>query len=257
MAGTPNGNGDWRSQLPIEFQNDGLFNNIKDVPSLAKSYKELNTFMSTTARVPRAEDKPEQWDNFYKAWGRPEKPDAYKIPDGLPKEFQPPDDLRNKLNSAAHQIGLNQKQYEALVAWGATESKNILESEQQEQAAAEKALRDEWGFRYDSNKERAIRTIATLADMKTDNPFVRWLESTGNDKNPVVIKFFHEISNKLGEDSLVSETQQKIATEFSEAQKRINEIMADHDGPYFKESDPRHQDMVNEVSRLYRIITPE
>lgn len=261
MAGTPNGTGtgtgDWKASLPVEYQNDGLFANIKDVPSLAKSYKEINTFMSTTARVPKDGDKPEQWDNFYKAWGRPEKADAYKFPDGIPKDFQPPDDLKVKINAAAHSIGLNQKQYESLLAWGATESKAILEQEQSEMAAADKQLKDEWGFRYDSNKERAVRTIAFLADMKADNPFVKWLESTGNDRNPVVLKFFHEISGKLGEDSLVTETQQKIATEASAAQLRINEVMADHKGPYFNENDPRHQDVVNEVARLYKVVTPE
>ena len=259
MAGTPppSNNGDWKSSLPIEYQQDKGLEKFKDVGSLVKSYKDLEGFMSTATRVPKEGDKPEQWDSFYKAWGRPEKPDAYKFPDGIPKDFQPPDELKGKINAAAHSIGLNQKQYESLLAWGATESKNILEAEQTQMATAEKALRDEWGFRYDSNKERAVRTIAFLADMKKDNPFVQWLESTGNDRNPVILKFFHEISGKLGEDDLVSETQQRITSESTEAQKRINEVMADHAGPYYNERDPRHQDSVNEVARLYKIITPE
>lgn len=255
MAGTPPT--DWRLALPAEYQSDNTFSKFKDVGGLAKSYKDLEGFLSTSTRMPKEGAPKEDWDKYYSAWGRPEKADGYKMTEGLPKEFVPPDEMKSSLFNAAHSLGLNQKQLDGLVSWAATEAKKQFEAEMSGTTAAEAELKEKWGYRFDNNRDRAVRTISTLAGMNKDHPFVKWLEATGNDKNPAVLQFFYEVSEGLGEDNLVTETSRREATEASEAQKKINIIMSDMNGPYFNTNDPRHNDTVQEVSRLYSVLNPE
>jgi len=248
-------NGNWRSSLPSDMQNNEQLNRFKDVGSLAKSYLDMERFVSSTGRVPKEDGDAESWNSYYKHWGRPEKAE-YKLPD-LPKEYQLDDEFKGNIMKMAHDLGLNQKQFNQMIGWGLQQSQGIFETQQRTRNEELGNLKSEWGYRYETNRDRAHKTVAMLVNYQRDHPFVKWLESTGNDDNPVVLRFFHELSNRLGEDNFVDEQTKRESTDRDNAQKRINEIMSDRSGPYFNERDPRHRDTVAEMQRLYEAVYPE
>jgi len=248
-------NGDWRASLPPELQANESLTRFKDVGGLVKSYIDMEKFVSSTGRVPKDDSDTESWNSYYKHWGRPEKPE-YKLPD-LPKEYQLDDAFKGNIQKFAHDMGLNQKQFNQMINWGLQQSQGIFESQQKLRASELNDLKSEWGFRYDTNRDRAHKTVAMLVNYQRDHPFVKWLESTGNDDNPTVLRFFHDLSNRLGEDNFVDEQSRKEAGDRDTAAKRIREIMADTTGPYFKEGDIRHKDAVEEMARLYALAYPE
>lgn len=250
-------NSDWRESLPLDMKTNDSLSKFKDVGSLAKSYVDMERFVSSTGRIPKSDStNPEEWNGFYKHWGRPEKATDYKYPD-VPPEYNLTDEYKTKISGLAHELGLNQKQFDKMMQWGVDTSKGIYEQQRNAVASSTENLKNKWGWSAESNFDRARRTIATLAGMKADHPFIQWLESTGNDRNPVVIEFFYDVSKQLGEDSFVDEETRTQQTEAASAQRRINEIMADANGPYWNGNDPRHNDAVTEVAKLYQTLSPE
>jgi hypothetical protein len=249
-------NNDWRASLPLDIRTNDSLSRFQDVGSLAKSYLDMERFVSSTGRVPKETDNQDNWNSYYKHWGRPEKSNDYKYPD-VPAEYNLNEEFKGQISGMAHELGLNQKQFDKLIKWGVDTSKGIYDRNAMQLNGQTDALKKKWGWSAESNFERARRTIATLSGMKADHPFIQWLESTGNDQNPVVIEFFYDLSKQLGEDQFVDEETRAQQTEAASAQRRINEIMSDLKGPYWNENDPRHNDMVTEVAKLYQTMTPE
>jgi len=250
-------NGDWRSSLPLEYRTNDSLSRFKDVGGLVKSYLDMEKFVSTTGRIPKSDStSTDEWNSYYKHWGRPDDSKGYKYPD-IPAEYNLNEDFRGQLSGLAHELGLNQKQFEKMINWGMTTSKGLYDRNQAALNGQTESLKKKWGWSAESNFDRARRTIATLSGMKADHPFIQWLESSGNDQNPVVIEFFYDLSKQLGEDQFVDEATKQQQTEAASAQRRINEIMADQKGPYWNDNDPRHNDAVSEVAKLYQTITPE
>lgn len=248
---------DWRASLPMEMRTNDVLSRFKDVGSLAKSYLDLNTHMSSTSRVPKADStNQEEWNSFYKSWGRPEKSDGYSFPE-LPKEYPLEDNFKSALSGLAHELGLNQKQFNHMITWGLNQSKGIYDAQQTALNNGMAELKRKWGFAADNNMNRARRMIAELAHMNAENPFVKWLEATGNDNNPILLEYFFEASKQLMDDNFVSEEVRQEQSDRASAQRKINEMMADSKGPYFNENDPRHADSVAEVARLYRVLEGE
>lgn len=246
----------WRSALPPEYQNSDQLSRFKDLGGLVKSYLDQERFISTTGRVPKEDSKPEEWDKYYDHWGRPKDPKEYKVPD-LPKEYALDDNFKSDMLKFAHELGLNQKQFNHMISWGLKQSQGIFEQQQIARQQEVEALKSKWGFRFDSKSERAKRTIAQLVGFKSDDPFVQWLQSTGNDTNPVVLEFFDRVAEEMGEDSFVDEQTKQEASDKEEARKKINEIRADQKHPYWNENDPRHKDAVAEMARYHEIVFAE
>lgn len=249
-------NSDWRESLPLDMKTNDSLSKFKNVEGLAKSYLDMERFVSTTGRVPKADSADGDWNNFYKHWGRPDNAKDYKYPE-VPAEYNLNDEFKGQISGLAHELGLNQKQFDKMINWGLATSKGVYDRQNTEIASKTEELKHKWGWSAESNFDRARRTIATLAGMKADHPFIQWLEANGHDRNPVVIEFFYDVSKQLGEDQFVDEETRAQQTEAASAQRRINEIMADTKGPYWNENDPRHNDVVTEVAKLYQTLTPE
>lgn len=248
-------NGDWRASLPPEYQTVESLGRFKSTGDLVKSYLDMEKFVSSTGRVPREDASSEDWGKFYTHWGRPEKAE-YKVPD-VPKEYGLDKEFQGNLMKIAHDMGLNQKQFNQMVMWGTDQTKGIFENQQRARDAALGELKSEWGYRYETNRDRAHKTVAMLVDYKPDHPFVQWLQSTGNEDNPVVLRFFHELSNRLGEDNFVTEQARREANDKQSAIDKINEVNADMKHPYWNDNDPRHKSAVEEMARLMGVAYGE
>lgn len=92
--------------------------------------------------IPDDTSKPEEWEDFFKRVGRPDKPEAYAFDDkDLPADYKRDENFTNTMKAAMHKVGLSAKQAQALVK----EFDNTIITMRKthgEQTAAEKAAQD-------------------------------------------------------------------------------------------------------------------
>lgn len=138
----------------------------------------------------------------------PEKPDGYVIPAKFGEKLAD-DDVKalNSFKAIAHKAGISQSGFDALIEFNRTmnaeamarmSSQDIL-AKTTKSREAEEALKAEWGDKFDSNYELAERAATTLGG----DELINTLEGLGLTRNPVVIKLFHTIATKIGEDNMI------------------------------------------------------
>lgn len=139
-----------------------LGDKFNSVGSLAKSYLNLERMLSKDKMpIPTDNDGDEVWDQAYKALGRPETPDGYEAPEGLPQE------AKEQTDKIFHEAGLSQKQASKLYANIAQAlEQNSSNQEQASQASAETAiqsLESEFGPRGGESYQQALDKAQTVA----------------------------------------------------------------------------------------------
>lgn len=241
-------NRDW---LPEDLRFNDSLSKFKDAGSVARSYLEIEKKFGSTVNLPKDDSKPEEWDKFYKNWGRPEKFDGYKFPE-IPKDLSINDEFGGVVKNLGHKLGLNQRQFDQLVMWGVEQSQGMLSEQGKASEASEKELKSEWGFRYNDNIEKAHKSLAMLVGFKEDHPFIKYLENNKMGDAPEFLKFLLDVGERFSEDKFIDSKASTVASEKSDAQKQINIIRADAKHPYWSENDPRHSDAVKEMDKLYR-----
>lgn len=227
----------------------GKFRNLGD---FAKSYSEMEKYQGGSVRLPGENATPEQWAEFYNKVGRPEAADKYdiKFPDGTTVN----DDLLSSFRGTAHQLGLSQRQAAGLAEWFAGQSGGLAESNaaaaKADQAKWESELKQEWGYTYDRNVNLAGRGFAAAVEGNPEHPLAKLMDSTGLGNHPTMIRFFHDLALKLGEDKFVDADQRPSETDVQTAREELGKIMGDIKNPYWK-GDPT---MVERVKRLHETI---
>lgn len=127
---------------------------FKDVPSVVESYRNLEKLRGVPAErlltLPAKEDDAEAWASLYGRLGRPEKPEEYGI------EGVNPD-----LIAAAHRNGLSKRQVSELAKFlqeSAGKQKTEADAKwEADQAAADEALKREWGGEFETNIKAATQ----------------------------------------------------------------------------------------------------
>lgn len=228
------------------------FQSFENPDKVGESYLALQTKMSQTGRLPAADAPKEEWESFYKAWGRPEAADKYSITDEL-KTSMGDENFQKSVMSMAHTLGLNNKQFEQMAKWGVEQAAAMGQAKAAETQKNLTALRAEWGFAYDQNVNLAGRALMTLLDGNKDDPFMKYLDDTGMSDHPAVIKFFYRIGKNLGEDELINGDGRSSASDKDEALKQINDIRADTKHPFNDARHPNHKRAVDEMQELYKV----
>lgn len=97
--------------IPTEYQDRGWAEKIKSSDDLFKAYDNAQSLIGKRpAGIPSQDASDAEWDNFYKAVGRPD--DAkydFKDPEGLPEGFDT-SSFKEQASQILHKAGLSQKQ---------------------------------------------------------------------------------------------------------------------------------------------------
>ena len=98
--------------VPDTYKDRGWVEKIKSPDDLWKTLDNAQSLLGKRpAGIPAADAPDQEWDKFYNAAGRPEKPDLYKFsdPEGIPEgvDLSP---FKQKAAAILHGAGLNQKQ---------------------------------------------------------------------------------------------------------------------------------------------------
>ncbi len=248
---------DWHRKIFKDETNVQLYDRVKRFKSpddLVRSFVSLEDKQASTGRVPKEDSPKEDWDSFRKHWGVPEKAEAYTIPDDVPKEiketFNP--EFTSSLNTLAHTIGLNQKQYAELTKWGANQALAMTQAQVETRKANEATLKKDWGSDFESRCNLASATIKNLCG-SASHPFVQFLEETKMGDDPRFVKFFYDLGKELGEDEILA-GDKGSESKVEDAKTKIGEIRADKAHAFNNPKHPNHKAAVAEMEGLYKLV---
>ena len=200
--------------------------------------------------MPKGDDDVEGWNKLYTKLGRPETPEGYGI---KAAEGQDPT-LANAAASKFHELGLTEKQGQALTNWWAEQSQGLLDAQSAAQAqSAEQAiaeLKNEWGNKYDENVElgrRAAREYGLDADA------LGKIEGALGTKG--LLDLMAKIGRGQGEAEFIGQGKTSFGMSPEAARARIQALKGDAEwtGRYLKgDADARA-----ELERLHRLGYPE
>ena len=188
----------WLSGVDESIREDPSLADIKDITGLAKSYIHAQKMVGADKIVlPTETADPEEWDNFYNRLGRPEKYEITtpKLPEGIEQDER----MGEALNALMHKAGLTNAQAQALHDgyWEQVTNQFNEHSKEQELQLADwdKEIRQDFGKAYDERIDMAQRAVREFGGEELK----KFLENTGQGNNPLLIKMFAKIGEKMSE----------------------------------------------------------
>lgn len=217
----------WKDTLPEDLKNDASLKDFKRLDGLARAFRDTKKMVGANTIVrPTDASKPEDWEAFYEAGGRPKTPGDYTIE--IPEQFKDyyDDDLLTEARGQFHKAGLNQKQaaaiinfYNRIVEQG---NKDLQDQQKNDKLDAETALKEKWGIRYEEKLRLANRMIAeNVADSEQQEAV---LSIIGN--NPLVADFLARIATKFLEHKEVISTTDSPQLAIEQQLKELQESEA-------------------------------
>lgn len=261
----PEGVRDWDEAKGAE-SSDAFWNQMTDmrshlgqsirIPSKEAGTEDWDKFNSRLQeKVPTLINRPDLTDKeaaaqFYGSLGRPEKADDYTMP-----EFDTKEKLDMKQAEAfrevAHDIGLNQRQFEDVVKKFTTDNLELHAVRQDKLKTELEGLQKDWGFAYDKNNN-IVKNF--LAQSGAPDGVKGIFESGAMDA--VSRKWFLDLASKFGgEETNFSNDNNSFHGKITpdEAVKRISEIMNNKEHAYWKPRDIAHDAALREMRELYEL----
>lgn len=270
----------WLSELPEDLRADPSIKDFKDPAGLAKSYIHLNRTLGNSVRIPsedaseeaRAEflskitqvdgvlkkpdpNKPEEVEAFYKALGRPDKPEDYdiKLPQDVPEDLVNSDELAGAKNKF-HELGLNSAQADALVKYELSRQMQEVDKMNQQVELSRQNLKNMWGSDFDARKN-AAKNYAELMGKKHPEATQQLMQQVNT--NPLVYDMMAELGKIYQERGHIKgQGIQQFGLTPEEARAKISEIRNNPRHPVNNSSDPNHEAGVEELRKLYDHANP-
>lgn len=241
----------WREALPENIRNEKCLDNIKTFGTLAQSFVHAQKAMGAKRlAVPGENSTPEEWNDFYKAIGRPDaegdyKHDSVELPEGITLD----DAQVAEFRKFAFAHGMSQKTFEAALAFDAQRSKQAYDAAVQAHNAEYNdtigKLKQEYGSNLDSVIGQCNKAMETFGLKSV-------MEEKGLLNNYAIIKALASIGEKMTESRLKGDGG--IPAPVDPA-SRLTEIRNNPDDPYYKKDHPAHKSRVAEVGELLAAIS--
>lgn len=230
----------------------------KEPTDLAKSYIEAQSLIGgEKLAIPKEEDS-ELWNDVWNRLGRPEEPDGYELDTDRLEDSLMDDEALSKVKEVAHEKGVTNDQFQTLVNTylDITNEKNeTFRNETQRKMEEDiEGLKKEWGGAFDERSKVAQKAYNTLVG---DNEALKAKMEQGLGNDPDIVKMFYKIGNQLSEDAIEGKSKSLSMTPDA-AKAEIKEIRSQgSDGPFWNESHPEHEPMLEKVEKLYKFAYPE
>jgi hypothetical protein len=205
------------------FKDDPTLSTIRDLPGLARAYKETKSLVGRKLTPPDEKSTPEQVAEWRKLMGAPEKPEDYGTlkPDKFPDEMWSPD-IEKAAIDLAHKHHLPPavlKEFAALQAEGTRVAyEREVQAAKDRLAAGQAELSKEWGEQFERRATEARALAAALGIPETDDIFLT--------RPDLVKKLAAAAPTLLGADRVVTGTPQGVS---GGLQERVDQIRASAD----------------------------
>lgn len=186
--------------VPEEFRKEECLKPVKSFPNAIKQIVNQSRMIGKNKiAIPTDKSKPEEWDAYWEAGGRPKTPDDYQVE--IPPDLA---DLYSKerlqaTKELAHKLGVNQKQFAEYMAFEMGQAVQLLDEQEKADAQARKdaetKLRTDFGAAYDERMHVAKRLIAEAIPREEER--MEFLQKYGND--PLFIRFASTIGARMAE----------------------------------------------------------
>lgn len=179
---------------------------FKTPTDLVTDYLETKSKLENAVFLPGEDADEQERVAFLSKLGVPETKDGYELqqPQDLPKGMEYDRETETWFRDKAHELGLSKNQAEQLYAEFNDRQVKAFTTTQAERERkrkeTEEALREQYGDKYDTNMELARRAVRQLG---TDD-FDAMLERTGLTNDPAMVRFFVELGQRMGPDSVLS-----------------------------------------------------
>lgn len=239
----------WTEILDEEIRNEPSLKTHKNLKTLAKTFVNAQRMVGKNKiAIPNEKSTEGEWNEFYKALGRPETVEDYqfKRPDELPEEFWN-DDFAKAAKTLFHKIGLTKKQADALFNFNSANVMNTIKTQQQQEEMnmqqLQSELYNEWGGAY---QQKIHLGNAAIEEGTTGNQELKdkIVQKYGND--PDFIRFASNLGSKFAEHK--GPNFAAIPTP-SDIQAQIDEAM--QTDAYRNGLNPGHKAAVIKVNQLF------
>lgn len=193
----------WKGLLPEDIRSELSLDTVRDIPGLAKQFVHAQKMIGKNKIVVPGEHATDsEIDIFHRALGRPETADDYRVnvPDEIKQHFD--ENLLGQAKKMAFGLGLNQKAFDALVAFRTAEietgERAIAEMEQRQFEEAERLIVEQAGEALDEQAHFANKLIAdNCPNAEYQEKLLEALNS--NALRPYVFNFLASIQRKAFE----------------------------------------------------------
>ena len=217
---------------------------------LLKSYVHAQRSMGKKRlSVPDKNTTPEEYRQLLNDLGLPKDINEYKI--NTPEDSQDAD--FTEFTQKAFELGIMPDQASKMLEW---QNSKLKEHQAMMQNEAEKAgettrteLEKEWGPNMKENMEKAKLALHTFAGENTEN-----IVNSELGNNIEFIKLMHKVSESLAEDKFDKDSVPSHYLDKTAAQRKLNDIQSDFNGPYYNKFHPAHESTVKEANELFQII---
>jgi hypothetical protein len=225
--------------------------------SLLKAYVDTKKLVGAKGlQKPSEYAEKHEVDEFYKeAIGYEPDRENYKV--DRPEEAKIPAEMYDKIADFAHENRVPAEvaaKFLGLLENSAVENmKNTTEASQRARVEELKALENEWGSAYKTKFGLAAKLVGEFGD----ESLVKFLDDSGENNNPHLIRIFSEVASKLyktGNFPGKHDTEGSLAGMTpSEADTEINMIRGDKNHPFNNKNHPNHKKAGQDMLRLYEI----
>lgn len=249
------GNPDWTSSIPAELKPVVEAKGWKSTADALTGYVNLEKLVGTKRlEAPQDGWDDAKWGEFYKNIGAPEDPNAYQFPEQVKIEDE---DFAKWSRETARELGLTPRQFGKLTEkWqgyvgGRTEAGSKAEAEQL--AAADAALRKEWGGAYDAKVEAGKAAVKAMQDkLGLNEEFLSQVE--GKIGYAPLIKLFATLAEDygIGREGRAPGQGSAFGVTPDQASAELRSLQGDPKfaEAFFDRSHPGHQDAVARFNRL-------
>lgn len=254
---------DWRAALPEDLKGSKSLERYKDVPSLAKSYLEIERKLGAGFSVPGEKATPEEWDAYHAKNGRPKSAEDYGTfkPEKLPEGMSWDDERERGFKTIAFKAGLRPDQVKALAEWDQSYQQGLRGKHMQESADAFKetlsVLSETWGpvgSRSFEGQHAIARAAAREVVKGTRNPVLQqqladFIEADA-EFDPLLLYVLNRYGNELLEDRAIPhELGMGMTADEADAQ-----LAALYKDPAWRNGrDPRHKEVLRQIEAFTAI----
>ena len=234
-------------QLEAELLNEPAIKNMKDLPSLVKSYVHSQKMIGKDKVViPGKDATPEHWNEVFTKLGLPKKED-YKL--NKSEKSVLGDEFYNKATELGHSLGILPHQMQSFVSKleedGAAKFQASMEASKKASEEYWNNLKTEWGDAYEAKFENAKTVLKKFSDEPTN----QWLKESGLSANPQFVRLMEKFSSVMKEARIIEGKDD--AGSPADLQGRLNSILNDKNHPYWNRDHVNHATSAKEVQELF------